>query len=81
MDAALPGLGDETMDAIQAIYENGVFRPVAPVTLPEQTRVTVTPVVEAPAAQSESDEIYEILDRRYNSGHADTAACHNEHQP
>ena len=26
-------------------------------------------------------KIYEILGRRYKSGHTDTAARHNEHQP
>lgn len=30
------------MDAIPAIYENGVFRPLAPVNLPENTWVDVT---------------------------------------
>jgi predicted DNA-binding antitoxin AbrB/MazE fold protein len=69
------------METIQAIYENGVFRPIAPVTLPEQTRVRVIPEEGTQAVQSESDDIYEILDRRYNSGHTDTAARHNEHQP
>jgi hypothetical protein len=27
------------------------------------------------------DAIYEILSRRFNSGHHDTAERHNEHQP
>ncbi len=30
---------------------------------------------------SDPDGIYEILNRRYKSGHTDTAARNNEHQP
>jgi len=73
---------------VVAIYEKGVFRPVEPVDLPEQTPVEFEPRVltEAPQipASSMSEglaKIYEILGRRYSSGHTDTAARHNEHQP
>jgi len=73
---------------IHAVYENGVFRPVEPVDLPEQTAVEFEPRVltEAPAVtqvpMSEGlAKIYEILGRRYSSGHTDTAPRHNEHQP
>jgi hypothetical protein len=30
---------------------------------------------------SDMDEIYEVLDRRHSTGHVETAARHNEHQP
>jgi predicted DNA-binding antitoxin AbrB/MazE fold protein len=73
---------------IHAIYANGVFRPVDPVDLPEQTPVEFEPRVLAaapPNPQASMSEglakIYEILGRRYSSGHTDTAARHNEHQP
>ena len=73
---------------LQAVYENGVFRPVEPVDLPEHTRVEFEPRVlaESPQAIESSmseglGKVYEILGRRYNSGHSDTAARHNEHQP
>ena len=70
---------------IQAIFENGVFRPVDPVNLPENTPVEFEPRVISEAGQSSVDEglarIYDVLGRRYRSGHTDTAARHNEHQP
>ena len=78
------------MNTIPAVYEKGLFRPIDPVELVEGTRVQV--VVEiAEAASDESEptpaqiearrQVYEILSRRYNSGHHDTAERHNEHQP
>jgi len=73
---------------IHAIYENGVFRPVQPVDLPERTPVEFEPRVRAEEPQSPQPamseglaKIYEILGRRYSSGYSDTAARHNEHQP
>jgi predicted DNA-binding antitoxin AbrB/MazE fold protein len=68
---------------IRAIYENGVFRPVEPVTLPEHTEVSVSPVQDqAPADDGPSlDRIYRILSERYDSGRSDVAERHNEHQP
>jgi predicted DNA-binding antitoxin AbrB/MazE fold protein len=73
---------------IHAIYPNGVFRPVEPVDLPEQTPVEfevrvlpqTAPAVSAPMSEGLA-KIYETLGRRYSSGHTDTAARHNEHQP
>jgi predicted DNA-binding antitoxin AbrB/MazE fold protein len=70
------------MGTIEAIFDGGVFRPVNPVVLPDQCRVQLQIVNEAPPIVDDGmDEIYEVLDRRYNSGHTDTAARHNEHQP
>jgi predicted DNA-binding antitoxin AbrB/MazE fold protein len=74
---------------IQAVYENGVFRPTEPVKLPEGTMVQVhTPeeVVDVralvpPGTDEGLIRIYEILGRRFDSGHHDTAERHNEHQP
>ena len=75
-------------ETIHAIYENGVFRPVEPVDLPDRTAVQFEPRViadqsEPPHASMPEGlaKIYEILGRRYSSGHTDTAARHNEHQP
>ncbi len=75
-------------ETIHAIYENGVFRPVEPVDLPDRTAVQFEPRViadrsEPPHASMREGlaKIYEILGRRYSSGHTDTAARHNEHQP
>jgi len=40
------------MTTIEAIYENGVFRPVQPVSLPEKERVRLQVEVVTPAAQA-----------------------------
>ncbi|QDS96747.1 antitoxin family protein [Adhaeretor mobilis] len=72
------------MDTVHAIYENGVFRPVEPISLPENSEVEFEPrMVEAPKPEFDAklDKIYEILGRRHQSGHHDTAERHNEHQP
>jgi predicted DNA-binding antitoxin AbrB/MazE fold protein len=70
------------MGTIEAIFEDGVFRPVVPVALPDKSRVQLQIVNGGlPDSDDGMDEIYEILDRRFNSGHTDTAARHNEHQP
>jgi predicted DNA-binding antitoxin AbrB/MazE fold protein len=73
---------------IHAIFENGVFRPVEPVALPERTAVefeppVVTkaqPVVSSPPSEGLA-RVYAILGERYDSEHPDTAERHNEHQP
>jgi predicted DNA-binding antitoxin AbrB/MazE fold protein len=73
------------MATIEAIYEHGVFRPVEPVTLPENSRVHLQIVNGSPAEAAEQNDdmeaIYEILDRRHTTGISDLAARHNEHQP
>lgn len=73
---------------IHAIYADGVFRPVDPVDLPEHTPVEFEVRLNEPTNSSDPApmspglaEIYEILGRRYSSGHGDTAARHDEHQP
>lgn len=73
---------------IPAIYENGVARPLTPLTLPESTLVnivvpsTAPHVQESPVESSDGmDEIYEILGRSYDTGIFDLAERHNEHQP
>jgi predicted DNA-binding antitoxin AbrB/MazE fold protein len=78
------------METVQAIYENGVFRPIKPVDLPEQTVVEFEPRLagvvpenasETPPLDEHLSRIYAILSERYDSGESDTAARHNEHQP
>ncbi|MCC7425245.1 MAG: antitoxin family protein [Planctomycetaceae bacterium] len=69
------------MKAIHAVYENGVFRPTEPVDWPEQTRVVIELDSNQEPQRAPIDEVDEILSRRYRSGHHDTAARHNEHQP
>jgi predicted DNA-binding antitoxin AbrB/MazE fold protein len=85
------------MKPIRAIYENGVFRPTEPVSLPEHTEVEVQPreqtedgligvrLPDAPLPESAKNhpqyEVLKILSRRYRSGRHDLAERHNEHQP
>jgi predicted DNA-binding antitoxin AbrB/MazE fold protein len=70
------------MSSIHAIYENGVFRPVQPVNLPDRCEVEVEIRTVKPEQQRPSlDDVYAILGRRHSSGEHDVAARHNEHQP
>lgn len=70
------------MYSIGAIYENGVFRPLEPVNLPDGTKVKLCELRSVGVVMDEDlDGIYEIMDRRYSSGETDTAARHYEHQP
>ena len=70
------------MPTIRAIYENGVFRPLEPVDLPEGCEVELHNLRPAGAEPSQDmDAIYEILDRRHNTGEHNLAERHNEHQP
>ena len=72
---------------VHAIYENGVFRPVEPVDLPDRTAVELQLRVSGEQKPTRAPmpeglaKVYAILGERYNSGHSDTAARHNEHQP
>lgn len=81
---------------IRAIYEKGVFRPMEPVNLPENTPVEVNVsdadrrqrndagdrVVTTDAAPTKAmARIYEILSRSYETDDAHLAERHNEHQP
>jgi predicted DNA-binding antitoxin AbrB/MazE fold protein len=70
---------------IRAIHENGVFRPLEAVDLPESTVVEFEPrIMRGPDGEAMSPslaKVYAILGERYDSGHADTAARHDEHQP
>jgi predicted DNA-binding antitoxin AbrB/MazE fold protein len=67
---------------IHAIYENGVFRPMEAVEIPEKSEVEfeVRLIKEGPKKPS-LDDVYAILGRRHSSGEHDVAARHNEHQP
>lgn len=68
---------------VRAIYENGVFTPCEKVDLPDKAEVVFEPRVlsadKAPTAAMA--KIYEILSRRYDTGEADMAERHNDHQP
>lgn len=70
------------MSTLTAIYENGVFRPLGTVRLPEHTRVEI-PIPDTVPIPSDAavDAVYEALQIRFRSGTADLASRHNEHQP
>jgi len=70
------------MHTVLADYEGGVFKPIAPVPLPDHCRVEFEPrVVERLDAPPSLDDVYALLNARFDSGVHDVAARHNEHQP
>lgn len=78
------------MNFIPAVYEHGVFRPTAPVDLPEGTAALVQVPVEdslnirsivPPDTEEDQIRIYECLARNYETGESHAAERHNEHQP
>jgi predicted DNA-binding antitoxin AbrB/MazE fold protein len=69
------------MGTLEAIYEDGVFRPLEPVTLPEHSRVRFAPEMVNGLPEQDLDAIYAAMDLRFDSGEHDVAARHNEHQP
>jgi predicted DNA-binding antitoxin AbrB/MazE fold protein len=71
------------MKTVHAIYENGVFRPLEQVDLPERCEVMFEPrpvKPEDPQASAKAG-VYAVLSQRYESGESDVAARHEEHQP
>jgi predicted DNA-binding antitoxin AbrB/MazE fold protein len=72
----------QDMKAIHAIFEDGVFRPIDAVELPDRCHVEFEPrIIEAKSSMPDLDSVYAILNKRFESGEADVAARHNEHQP
>ena len=70
------------MSSIHTIFENGVFRPVQPVNLPDRCEVEVEiRTVKTEQERPSLDDVYAILGERHSSGEHDVAARHNEHQP
>jgi predicted DNA-binding antitoxin AbrB/MazE fold protein len=70
------------MSTIRAIYENGVFRPIGPIELPDRSVVEFEPrPVEGEGEGEALDAIHEVLSHRHRSGRHDLAERHDEHQP
>jgi predicted DNA-binding antitoxin AbrB/MazE fold protein len=71
------------MGIVHAVFENGVFRPSDPVTLPEGCEVEFDPRIVGGVDRNGDtlSNVYEILRRRFDSGERDVSARHNEHQP
>ena len=75
------------MPIINAIFENGIFRPLDPVQLPEGSKVQLEIPASTNGAARSADEtkhlerVYDILSQRFDGGEKDIAARHDEHQP
>jgi len=71
------------MSTVHAIFENGVFRPCAPVQLPDGCEVEFDPHVVGGhnGRPGMLAAVYEVLSRRFDSGESNVSARHNEHQP
>ncbi len=73
----------ENAVTIKAIYENGVFKPVEKLTLPEHTQVNVS----LPETREEENPVerqarlWELLSQRFAGDDPRVAERHNEHQP
>ena len=64
------------------VMENGVFKPTEKVDLPDQCKVEFEPRISLPDEKAPSlDDVYAVLDARFDTGESDVAARHNEHQP
>jgi predicted DNA-binding antitoxin AbrB/MazE fold protein len=68
---------------VRAFFEDGVFKPIDPVGLPEHAEVEFEPrlVSDSQSREAAKDRIFEILDERFDSGDRNGAQRHNEHQP
>jgi predicted DNA-binding antitoxin AbrB/MazE fold protein len=71
------------MKTVQAVFENGVFRPTCDVDLPERTEVELELriVAENPDDTTHQNRVYAILSESFETDDPDLAARHNEHQP
>lgn len=70
------------MKAIHAVYEGGVFRPIETVELPEHCHVEFEPrIIDTESHVPSLDEVYAVLNQRFEAGESDVAARHNDHQP
>ena len=69
------------MDTVHAIYENGSFRPLEPVAIPEGAQVAFEPRVVRSPQQGSPDKLHQLLRQSESTGQPDLAARHNEHQP
>src|SRR6266853_2167105 len=74
------------MKSVPAIYQNGVFRPLEKVDLPEAARVEVLLPLQIPSdMQPELAAVYEVLSRRHRLGSLtslpDTTSINRERGP
>ncbi len=69
---------------IHAIYENGVFRPIDPVSIPDHSLVILHAVIDEKALNDEMQDnaaIWSALSKSLDAGDRFLAQRHDEHQP
>ena len=68
------------MGTVYAVFENGVFRPLEGIELPNGAKVEFEPrVIQAPRP-GQRERIAAILLKSYDTDEPELAAKHNEHQ-
>lgn len=71
------------MNAIPAIFENGVFRPMIPVQLPDGTKVVIeTEEIAKERVRAARRRVYDALSRSYDTGEpGNVLETHDAPQP
>lgn len=71
------------MATIGALYKAGVFKPLEPVDLPDDSRVEmeVRLTLEDEGRRQSRRNVWRILGEEYDSGEPDVSSRHDEHQP
>lgn len=62
------------METIHAVFENGVFKPVVPVQLPEHCEVAFEPRLLNTGSKQDLKGVFAIMDERFDTGEHDLAA-------
>jgi predicted DNA-binding antitoxin AbrB/MazE fold protein len=77
--STINGSKSEPIRIVHAIFENGVFRPIERVNLPEGSEVEFEPrVVATPRPGGPRARIHALLSRRIETGEDDLAETHDE---
>jgi predicted DNA-binding antitoxin AbrB/MazE fold protein len=68
------------MKSVHAHFENGIFRPMEQVDLPDHCEVVFVPTIvcQQPVGDSSCGELNAILSRSYETGQSDLATRHDE---
>lgn len=69
------------MGTVHAVFENGVFRPLEQIQLPNGANVEFEPRVIQTPKPGQRERIAAILSKSYDTDEPELAAKHNEHQP
>ena len=66
---------------VRAIFEDGVFRPLAPIDLPNRCEVVFEPRQVDASVDAARQRVYALLSESFDGGPPDLAARVDEHQP